>query len=84
MTSAWLQGKITKLQGQLKYIFSPQETGITRIRHSNFWIDLYGENWLIGFESCQEWVESLLSLVRNKKEFYQREMRAIKLIGQPP
>ena len=24
MTSAWLQGKITKLQGQLKYVFLPQ------------------------------------------------------------
>jgi len=24
MTSAWLQGKITKLQGELKYVFCPQ------------------------------------------------------------
>jgi len=83
MTSAWLQGKRTKLQGQEKYVGRPQETGRTRRRHSNFWIGLYGENWLIAFDSCQEWVESMLSFVRNKKSFYQKGLRAIKLIGQP-
>jgi len=82
MTSAWLQGKRTKLQGQEKYVGRPQETGRTRRRHSNFWIGLYGENWLIAFNSCQEWVESMLSFVRNKKSFYQKGLRAIKLIGQ--
>jgi len=83
MTSAWLQGKRTKLQGQEKYVGRPQETGRTRRRHSNFWIGLYGSNWLIAFDSCQEWVESMLSFVRNKKSFYQKGLRAIKLIGQP-
>ena len=51
MTSAWLKGKITKLQGQLKYVFRPQQTGRTRRRPSNFWIGLYRENWLIAFDS---------------------------------
>ena len=83
MTSAWLQGKKTKLQGQEKYVGRPQETGRTKRRHTNFWIGLYGENWLIAFDSCQEWVESMLSFVRNKKSFYQKGLRAIKLIGQP-
>jgi hypothetical protein len=83
MTSAWLQGKKTKLQGQEKYVGRPQETGRTKRRHSNFWIGLYGSNWLIAFDSCQEWVESMLSFVRNKKSFYQKGLRAIKLIGQP-
>jgi hypothetical protein len=73
--------KKTKLQGQEKYVFGPQETGRTR-RHSNFWIGLYGSNWLSAFNSCQEWVESMLSFVRNKKSFYQKGLRAIKLIGQ--
>jgi len=83
MTSAWLRGKRTKLQGQEKYVCRPQETGRTRRRHSNFWIGLYGENWLNTFDYCQEWVEEMLSLIRNKKSFYQRGLRAIKLIGQP-
>lgn len=82
MTSAWLQKKRTKLQGEEKYVCRPQETGRTRRRHSNFWIGLYGENWLSAFNSCQEWVESMLSFVGNKKSFYQKGLRAIKLIGQ--
>ena len=82
ITSAWLQGKRTKLQGQEKYVCRLQETGRTRKRHSNFWIGLYGSNWLIAVDSCQEWVESMLSLVRNKKSFYQKGWRAVKLIGQ--
>jgi hypothetical protein len=84
MASAGLQGKITKLQGQFKYIFFLKETSITRRRPSNFWRGLYRENWLIAFDSSQEWVESMLSWVGHKKSFYQREMRAIKLIEQPP
>jgi hypothetical protein len=38
MTSAWLQGKKTKLQGQEKYVCGIQETGRTRKKPSNFWI----------------------------------------------
>jgi hypothetical protein len=54
-----------------------------RRRHSKFWIGLYGENWLIASECCREWVESMMGLVRNKRAFYQRELKAIKLIEQP-
>ena len=67
MTSAGLQGKKTKLQGQEKYVCRPQETGRTRRRFSNFWIGLDGGNWLIAFNYCQKWVESMLTFVRNKK-----------------
>lgn len=83
MTSAWLQGERTKLQGQHKYVSRLTEAGRTRRRHSNFWIGLYGENWLIAFEQCQVWVEEMLSYIRNKKSFYQRGKRAITLIQQP-
>ena len=60
MTPACLQGKRTKLQGQEKYVCRLHETGRTSRRHSNFWIGLYGFNWLIAIDSCQEWVESML------------------------
>ncbi|XWK88476.1 MAG: hypothetical protein U7127_30560 [Phormidium sp.] len=83
MTSAWLQGKRTKLQGQQKYVCRLTEPGRTRRRHSNFWIGLYGENWLIAFYSCQSWVEEMLNYTCNKKLFYQRGVRAITLIQQP-
>ncbi|MEG4367037.1 IS4 family transposase, partial [Microcoleus sp. C2C6] len=83
MTEAWLRGKRTQLQKQEKYVCRPQEPGRNRRRHSKFWIGLYGENWLIANECCWEWVESMMGLVRNKQSFYQRGLKAIKLIGQP-
>jgi len=83
MTSAWLHGQKTQLQGQQKYVCRPTETGRTRKRHSNFWIGLYGESWLVGFQACQLWVEEMLSLIANKRSFYQRGLRAINLIDQP-
>jgi len=58
MTSAWLRGKRTQLQGKEKYVCRPQETGRTRRRDSKFWIGLYGSNWLIAHDCCWDWVES--------------------------
>jgi hypothetical protein len=83
MTAAWLHGQRTRAKGQEKYICRPQEKGRTRRRHSNFWIGLYGESWLVGFHECQLWVEEMLNLIVNKKSFYQRGLRAISLIDQP-
>ncbi len=83
MTSAWLKGKRTQLQAQEKYVCRSTEAGRTRRRHSKFWSGLYGENWLFAFDWCREWVESMMSLSSNKQPFYQRGLRAIKLIGQP-
>ncbi|HEY9692711.1 MAG TPA: IS4 family transposase [Oculatellaceae cyanobacterium] len=83
MTSAWLHGQRTRAQGQQKYVCRLTETGRTRRRHSNFWIGLYGESWLVGFHECQLWVEEMLNLIANKKSFYQRGLRAISLIDQP-
>lgn len=83
MTSAWLLGKRIQLQGQEKYVCRLQEAGRSRRRHSNFWRGLYGENWLIACDGCQEWVEAMAKLVPNKKSFYFRGLRAIKLIQQP-
>lgn len=83
MTSAWLHGQRSQLQGQHKYVCRPTETARARRRHSTFWIGLYGESWLIGFHGCQLWVEEMLNLIANKKSFYQRGLRAITLIQQP-
>ena len=83
MTAAWLQGQKTKLQGQQPYICRRQERYRHRKRHSNFWIGLYGHNWIVAFHECKEWVEELIACIRNKRRFYQQGLRAIKLIQQP-
>jgi len=83
MTSAWLLGKRTSLQGQQEYVCRPTEKGRTRRRHSNLWMGLYGESWLVAFHACQLLVEEMLNLSANKKSFYRRGLRAINLIDQP-
>jgi hypothetical protein len=82
MSAAWLQGQHTSSGGQSPYICRQKETQRTRRRHSNFWIGLYGHNWITAFHLCQEWVEELLDLIRNKLPFYQRGLRALHLIQQ--
>jgi hypothetical protein len=82
MPAAWLQGQHTSTGGQSSYICRQKETHRTRRRHSNFWIGLYGHNWIAAFHLCQEWVEELSGLIRNKLPFYQRGLRALHLIQQ--
>ena len=82
MTSAWLQGQRTLLQRQQYYVCRSQEKGRTRKRHSNFWIGLYGQNWIVAWNECRAWVEELISSIRNKQSFYQSGLRAMKLIQQ--
>lgn len=80
MSAAWLQGQHTSTLGKSNYICRQKETQRTRRRHSNFWIGLYGQNWIAAFHLCQSWVEELLSVIRNKLPFYQRGLRALNLI----
>jgi hypothetical protein len=82
MTSAWLHGRRTKFQKQESYICRRQEKSRTRKRHSNFWIGLYGQNWIVAWHECQAWVEELVGSIRNKQAYYQRGLRAMKLIQQ--
>ena len=82
LTSAWLQAQRTRLQRQQPYVCRSQEKGRTRKRHSNFWIGLYGQNWIVAFHECQVWVEQLINSIRNKQAFYRKGLRAIILIQQ--
>jgi len=82
LTSAWLQGQRTQLQRQHPYVCRPQPQSRTRFRHSNFWIGLYGQNWIVAFHQCQVWVEELIGSIGNKQAFYRQGLRAMTLIQQ--
>ncbi|HYO05994.1 MAG TPA: IS4 family transposase [Phototrophicaceae bacterium] len=82
LTSAWLQGQRTQFQRQQTYVCRSQEKGRTRKRHSNFWIGLYGQNWIVAFHECHVWVEELIKSIRNKQAFYRKGLRAMALIQQ--
>ena len=82
MTTAWLQGEKISTFGKSPYICRPKEAGRTKRRHSNFWVGLYGHNWIAAFHECQEWGEEFVTSVRNKHKFYQRGLNALTLIHQ--
>jgi hypothetical protein len=77
MTTAWLQGEQISTLGKSAFICRPKESGRSKRRHSNFWVGLYGHNWIAAFHECQEWVEELVTSVRNKRSFYQRGLNAL-------
>ena len=83
MTAAWLQGKKAVQGGQEAYICRLSEGNRNRKRHSNFWVGLYGHNWIVAFQECLEWVEELIGCIPHKRRFYEQGLRAIKLIQQP-
>jgi uncharacterized protein (UPF0128 family) len=82
MTSAWLHGQRTKFKKQESYICRQEEKNRTQKRHSNFWIGLYGFNWIVALHGCQAWVEELVGSIRNKQAYYRRGLRAMTLIQQ--
>ena len=82
MTTGWLQGEKTSILRKSPYICRQKEAGRTKRRHSNFWVGLYGHNWIVAFHECEEWIEELVTSVRNKRTFYQRGLKALTLIQQ--
>jgi hypothetical protein len=54
----------------------------THSRHSNFWVGLYGDVWIITREFVAQWVEELMRVNLNKFSFYQKGLRAITIIKQ--
>lgn len=63
-----------------QYVCRLKEPARIQRRHSNFWVDLYGQTWLSTLELCIDWVRQWMSLNRNKRLYYQRGLRAIDLI----
>ena len=83
MTSAWLQGKRTQSQGLSDYICRPTESHRNRRRHSNFCRGLYGLNWVAACLLYIDSIEEIMRLHGDNQVFYQRGLKAIKLIQQP-
>ena len=79
-TSATIQGQKIKLKGLQNYIARVKEYGRNERRHSSFYIGLYGQTWLNFKQVCMELVTELMKLNRNKLKYYQRGLKAMKLI----
>jgi Transposase DDE domain len=79
-TATTIQGQEIKRKGIQEYVSRVKENGRVERRHSSFYVGLYGQTWLDFKESCIELVNELMKLNRNKMKYYQRGMRAMKLI----
>jgi hypothetical protein len=78
--NATSQGQEIKRKGVQKYIGRLKEYGRIERRHSTFYIGLNGHNWVNFRESCLKLVTELMRLNPNKQKYYQRGLRAMKLV----
>ena len=78
--SASLEGKRIKRMGVQKYVGRVKEPTRSERRHSSFYIGLYGHTWVNFIEPYREAVRELMRLSSNKLTYYQRGLRAMKLI----
>jgi hypothetical protein len=62
------------------YIGRVKELKRTSSRHSNFYIGLYGFNWLDSWFNLADKITQLMNLSPNKRSFYQRGQKAMILI----
>jgi hypothetical protein len=79
-TSATIHGQKIKRKGVQKYVGRVKEYGRIERRHSSFYIGLYGQTWVNFIDNCWELALKLLRLNPNKRKYYQRGQRAMKLI----
>ncbi|MDJ0718548.1 MAG: IS4 family transposase [Prochloraceae cyanobacterium] len=79
-TASCLKGLKIRLTGCQEYISRLKDQKAKYHRHSYFWTGLYGSTWCMGMDMCWELVEKLMRTAPNKLPFYQKGLRAMKLI----
>jgi hypothetical protein len=79
-TLSTTSGQRIKHMGRQKYVGRVKETGHTDRRHSSFYVGLYGETWVNFWSDCAELVTQLMAISPNKRPFYERGLRAKRLI----
>lgn len=81
-TCAGLAGQKIKHQGQQKYVNRLKEPRRVELRHSNFWVGLYGQIWIASIKFCQDWIQELMRIRPNKLPSFHKGLRAMALIQQ--
>ena len=75
-----LKGKSIKNNGIQKYISRLDEAKRSSRRHSNFWLGLYGNLWIIAWEFLVDIVRDLISVNRSKLALYRRGLKAMSML----
>ena len=79
-SSATVQGQQIKRKGVSAYVGRVKEPQRNTRRHSDFYVGLYGQSWLNYHGYCADMIAELMQLSRNKRKYYLRGLRAMKLI----
>jgi hypothetical protein len=79
-TGATTQGQRLKQKALQKYIARPETKGGTHRRHSAFHIGLTAYRWVPCWQCCQQQIQDLLRLDRNKIEYHLRGLKAIETV----
>ena len=79
-TISAIKGKLIKDSGFQKYVSRLDESKRTSKRHSNFWIGLYGDLWIIAWEFLVNIFQDLMSINSYKLPLYQKGLRAMSIL----
>lgn len=76
-TTSVIKGKSIKNLGKQKYIARLSEARRNSRRHSNFWIGIYGDLWVIAWEFLIDIVQDMMKINRHKLANYQSGLRVM-------
>lgn len=79
-TMSALKGQLIKNNGIQKYISRLDETKRSSRRHSNFWLGLYGNLWIIAWEFLTNVIQDIMNINRHKLPLYQKGLRAMSML----
>lgn len=79
-TMSALKGKLIKNLGFEKYISRLKEANRKSRRHSNFWIGIYGDLWIIAWKFLVNLVQDIMNINRHKLPSYQKGLRAMSIL----
>ena len=77
---ATFAGRVLKHKGVQNYIGRLKELRRNNLRHSCFWIGLYGQLWVGAMEFWSNLASALMRLKPAKLPYFQRGLRAMQLI----
>jgi Transposase DDE domain len=79
-TIATSRGEKIRAKKVQHYVARPSAKNRRTQQHSQFWIGLYGSLWIESFNHWADWAVQLMNLKPQKRSFYLRGLRAMKLI----
>jgi hypothetical protein len=79
-TASVIKGKLIKISGSQKYVARLTEAQRNFRRHSNFWVGLYGNLWVIAWEFLRDIIQDMMKINRHKLANYQSGLKVMSML----